>query len=455
MKRFAVFALLIASTSAAQEEKKEAPPKKILAIKGARVYTGTGAPIDGATILIENGKITAVARDAKIPDGAETIDATGKVVIPGLVDGAARCFVHSDDLMSGGSAEHDVHDLLNPFDEPSKEILQYGVTTVCVLPMARGGISGLGVVLKPGADRSAWVIKRRACLRLSMGTAGADVSTSTQRYEIYRQLKAQFEGAKAYQEMWEKYKKDLAEYETKKKQWDEQQKKKEEPKKDPPKKEEPKKEEPKKEEAKPAEEPKKPAKPRVDPRSEVLVQALKGEILVRIEAHTADMIDLALQLAAEYKLKLVLDNATEGSRVAAQIAKAKVPVFVGPVFRYGIRKVDYLNHSEATAALLAKAGVQVAIATFPDPAALLEPSAGRFLLDAAAICSGHGLSRDQALRAITIEPAKMLGVDKLVGSLEKGKSADLVILSGEPFEADTKVERTMTDGAWVYQRRVE
>lgn len=455
MLRSVVFAIALISTSAAQEEKKDPPPKgKILAIKGARVYTGAGNAIDGATILIENGRISAVGKEVKIPDGAETIDATGKVIIPGLVDGAARAFLGSEDLMTAGSAEHDVHDLLDPFDEPSKELVQYGITTVCVLPMARGGVSGLGVVIKPGADRSTWVVKRHACLRLSLGTGGADVSTSTQRYDLFRQLKAQFDGAKAYQEMWEKYHKDLAEYETKKKAWDEQQKKKEEPKKEP-KKEEPKKEEPKKDE-KPAEEPKKPQKPRTDPRSEILVKALKGELLVRIEAHTADTIELSLQLAADYKLKLIIDNATEGARLAADIAKAKVPVFVGPVFRYGIRKVDYLNHSEATAGLLAKAGVQVGIGSFPDPAAGHDGNgAGRFLLDAAAICAGKGLSKDQALRAVTIEPAKILGVDKQVGSLEKGKAADLVILSGEPFEADTKVERTMTDGAWVYQRRVE
>ncbi|MBI2202075.1 MAG: amidohydrolase family protein, partial [Armatimonadetes bacterium] len=321
--------------------------------------------------------------------------------------------------------------------------------------------SGLGVVVRPGADRKHWVLKRHACLRLSLGTGGADMSTSFHRNEVYRQLRGAFEGAKQYQEMWEKYKKDLAEYKQKKRQWDDQQKKKE-AKKDGEKKDGEKKEEKpgdKKEgDSELKEEPKKPQKPRVDPRNEVLVRAIdpKTQLLVRIEAHTADTVDWALELARDYKLRIAVDCGTEAARVAAALAQAKVPVFVGPVFRYGLRRVDYLNHSIDTAAELSKAGVTIAIASFPDPAAGHEGAgATRFLLEAAAFAAGKGLSRDQALRAVTLEPAKILGIDATVGSIEKGKAADLVILSGEPFEPGTRVERTMCDGAWIYQAKIE
>ncbi len=244
--------------------------------------------------------------------------------------------------------------------------------------------------------------------------------------------------------MWEKYRKDLSEYEQKKKQWDEQQKKKPEKKNG---------------ETQPLkEEPKKPQEPRRDPRNEVLAKAIdpKNPLLVRVEVHHADTIAWALELAHEFKLKLVLDQCTEGARLAAEIAKAKLPVVVGPVFRFGLRRVDYREHTLDCAAALAKAGVTIAIATFPDDAAGHSgPGASRFLMDAAAFASSKGLGREQALRAITLEPAKILGIDKSVGSLEIGKAADLVVLSGEPFEADTKVERTLSDGEWVFQRKID
>jgi len=141
---------------------------------------------------------------------------------------------------------------------------------------------------------------------------------------------------------------------------------------------------------------------------------------------------------------------------AGALAKEKIPVVFGPVFRYDMRRVDYLKHDPEGPALLAKAGVSVAIASHPDPAAGHHGGgASRFLLESAARCAGHGLPRDAALRAVTLEPARTLGIEASVGSIEKGKVADLVVLSGEPFEPGSRVERTMVDGAWVYQRKIE
>lgn len=444
MKRL-VAILLGLSALHAQEEKKPAPASKILAIKGAKVYTVSGAPIENAVVLIENGKISAVGADVKVPDGAEVLDAGGKVLVPGLVDPSSRLFLDSTDLWGGGSPEQDAYDLVNPFDPLYKEALQNGVTTVALLPMGRGPIGGLGVVLKPGADRAKWAVKRQAFLRLSLGSGGGDSSSSLQRYETYRSLKGLFDAAKQYKEMWEKYRKDLAEYQLKKKQWDEQQKKKSTGKPE------------EKKEGAPAElkeEPKKPQKPRKDARSEVLVRALEGQLLVRIEAHAPDSIEWAVALAGEFKLKVAIDCGTEAHRAAATLAKEKIPVVVGPLFLYGFRRVDYVNHTPECAGLLAKAGVPVAIGSFPDPAAGHSGGgATRFLGESAALAAAHGLPRDAALRAITLEPARLLGLE--TGAIEKGKAADLVLLTGEPFEPSTRVERTMSDGVWVYQRKIE
>jgi len=302
MTRLAVLLLLF--PSAAAQEEKESAKSKVVVLRGAKLYTVSGAPIENAVLVIENGKIAAVGADVKPPDGAEVVDLAGKVVIPGLVDAASRLFVGSTDLLSGGSAEQDIYDLVDPYDEDHKESLQAGVTTVCLVPYARGAVNGLAVILRPGVDRGKWILKRQACLRLSLGTGGSEFSSVVQRYESYRMLKGVLDGAKQYKETWEKYKKELAEYEQKKKKWDAQQKKK--PKKDPPKEE--KKDEGKKADEELKEEPKKPTKPRLDPKNEIFVKALEQKIPVRIEAHTADMIERAIELAKEYGLKAVIDG---------------------------------------------------------------------------------------------------------------------------------------------------
>jgi imidazolonepropionase-like amidohydrolase len=449
-------------------------------LANAKIHTVTGPPIEGGSILIENGRIKAVGKSISIPSDAKIVDLAGRVIIPGLVDIASGLFIPSDETPSGGSAEYDVVDLLDFFEETdSKEAAASGVTTICVPPPSRGSVNGLAAVVRVGAPgfRESRILKRAAALKLSLGVAFGETSSAPQRYRDYVALRDTFEGAKRYRETWDKYRKDFEEYEKKKKEWEEKKKagkKKEEPKADETKKEEPKKDEPKREEtpkaagipgdsqdppkpgpAKPAgspdgdSEPKKPPKPRTDQRSEVLLRALddKNPLPVRIEAHTVDAIELALRLADEFKLKLILEQATEGGRAAAAIAKAKVPVAVGPLFRYGLPRVDYLNHSIETAAVLAKAGVEVSIGSFPSASAGHRgPGAGRFLLEAAAWAASKGLTREQALKAVTLNPARQLGLEDQIGSIAADRLADLVILRGEPFEAGTVVERTYLAG---------
>jgi imidazolonepropionase-like amidohydrolase len=252
-----------------------------------------------------------------------------------------------------------------------------------------------------------------------VGLAPGETSTVAQRYESYAQIRQALDAAKQYREMWAKYRKDLAEFEQKK----------------------------------PPEPDKKPAKPKVDPRQESLLRALdaKPAITVRIEAHTADAIGLALKLVEDYQLHAILEGATEAYIVSDAIKKASVPVIVGPVLRVGAPSVDLSNHSVGTAASLVRKGIAVAIGSFGD-----EPGgASRFLAEAAALAASHGLTREQAVATITLEAARALGIEKSHGSLEKGKAADLVVLSGEPFDLGTVVDRTFVDGEPFYQRKGE
>ena len=471
MRYLALAIALLPFSFLAASRPQDPPARPALVLANARLYTLAGPVVDGGSILIENGRIKAVGKSISIPSDAKILDLAGRVVIPGLIDAGSGLFLQPGDSSSGGSAEHDVCDALDFFDDTApKEALASGVTTVCVAPPSRGILLGLAAVIRvhPGKTADERLLKREAALKATLGPSSGETSTAPQRYRDYVALREAFEGARKYRETWDKYRKEFEEYEKKKKEWDEKKKsapKKAEPKAEDPKKDDAKKDEPKKEEppksAPPTPaggttdaEPKKPSKPRTDPRQEVLLRALdeKNPLTVRIEAHSVDAIELALRLAEDFKLKVVLDQATEAAQAVDAIAKAKVAVAVGPVFRYGLPRVDYLNHSLDTAALLAKAGVEVSIGSFPTwNAGHRGPGAGRFLLEAAAWASSRGLTREQALQAVTLNPARQLGLADQIGSIAPDRLADLVVLKGEPFDAGTVIERTFVAGveAWT------
>jgi imidazolonepropionase-like amidohydrolase len=409
---------LLALVLALSLQASEKSPVTVL--RGAKVYTGAGAPLENASIVLENGKITAVGKDLPVPADARIIEVAGKTVIPGLIDAASRLFLPPGER-SPGSAEQNVLDGLDFYQRDYLEAVEQGVTAAYVGPASVGTVNGLGAVVR--LDAAHTVLLKDAALKLTLGASGGESSTALERYQSYPQLKQAFEAARQYVENGEKYKKDLADYEAKKA---------------------------KKEEAK------EPTKPKADLKMDVMARALdpKGTLKVRIEVHTADAITLALRLADEFKLRVVLEHATEGGAAAEAIAKARAPVVVGPLFRYGGYSVDYLNHSVGTTAALVKAGVPTAIGSFGDErAGQWGPGGSRFLAEAAAFAASRGLTREQALASITVEAAKILGIEKSHGSLEKGKAADLVILSGEPFESGTVIEQTFLDGAAVYTRR--
>ena len=400
------------------QDKAPAP----IALKGAKVYPGSGPALEGAVILLENGRITAVGKDVPIPPTAQVVDLTGKVVIPGLIDAASRLFLRVDGDRSPGSAEQRVLDGFDLHSTDVEEAREQGVTTVYVGPVSGGPVNGLGAVVHLDARRE--ILQKEAALKLTLGASGTDTSSAFERYQSYPPLRQLFEGAKQYGEAAEKYRRDLAEAEQARK------------------------------DKKP--DVKDPTKPKVDARQEVVVRCLdpKQPLTVRIEAHTADSLKLALRLIEEFKLKAVLEYATEGATVAEAISKAKVPVVSGPIFRLSPYSADYLNHTPACAALLVKAGASVALGSFGDERAGQQgPGGSRFLLESAAYAAAWGLTREQALDAVTIEAARILGIEKTHGSIEKGKVADLVVLSGEPFEAATRVERTLIQGETLHPGR--
>ena len=402
---------------------QDKPAQPFLVLRPGRLFTGHGTPLENGTVILQGGKIHAVGKDLAIPVGAVVLDLPGRTVIPGLIDSASRLMLAAGER-SPGAAEQSVLDSLDHYLPDTQEALRYGVTTVHLSPPGTGPIQGLGATLRPTPVHR--ILAKESALKVSLASQ-PETSSTAQRYEAYQQIRAAFEAARQYQKAREKYRKDLAEFDARQK-----------------------------ETAKTGASPAEPQKVRMDRRNEVLLRALdpSNPLPVRIEAHTPDAIFLALKLAEDFKLRAILENATDGTGSAEAIAASKIPVIAGPMFRYGIPQVDYLNHSVGLPGALVRAGSPLAIASFGDDrAGHPGPGGTRFLLESAALACSGGLKPETALAAVTLEAARVLGLDKTHGSIEKGKAADLVVLSGDPFDPETVVERTILDGETVYERR--
>src|SRR5207248_3270284 len=178
---------------------------------------------------------------------------------------------------------------------------------------------------------------------------------------------------------------------------------------------------------------------------EPLVEVLERRRTVHFHSHRADDLMTAVRLAREFGFELVLQHATEGYRVADELARLNVPVSLTLVDSPG-GKLEVAGLLEENAAVLDRAGVKVAINTDDSI------TESRFFLRTGAIAVRGGMSEDAALRALTLHGARMLHLDHRLGSLEKGKDADFVVLSGAPFSVYTKVLETYIDGVRVFER---
>jgi len=442
-----ILMLLAALFPASAQEKQ--PGSKPVLIKNGRIITLTGRDMPKGSILIRKGKIAAVGELVRAPRNATVIDAAGKVVLPGFVDANSALF---RDGGGGVKVDGNILDAVNLFVPGAMDsALERGVTTVALFPSPGAGISGRGAALSlvPDADVEAMTLKGDLGLRasLGLGSYGRPIG----RLREVQQLRKALKGAKAYEKSLETYEEELEEYV--KKLEERAEKKKDENGKKNGKKAE-KKEEKKEEkggkegEKKKEEELKKPKKPRRDVNKEWLVKALDGDIPLFLEVHRAADILNVLEVVEEYPVRLVIVGATESYMVADALADAGVPVVLGPVQRTLSREAnEYRNHSTGCAAALMKAGVPVVLASSGRLS-----SETRFLsLNAAAAVAG-GFCPCKALSAITIDSARILGIDDRVGSLEKGKDADIVIMSGEPLSSSSLVETVLVKGEIAFKR---
>ena len=381
-----------------------------VAITGGRVVTVTGPVLETGTVLVTDGKITAVGADVAVPDGADVIDAAGKWVLPGFIEAHGHVGVHEEAEGWAGSDTNEMTDpvtanvraldAINPADLGFRDAVGGGVLAVNVNPGSGNPIGGQTCALKCwGRTVDEMLLRAPAGLKSALGenpkrVYGEQKKTPSTRLGVAAVIRGAFVEASNY----------LARIAA--------------------------------EEGKPASE-RKPVDR--DLKLEALGLVLRREIPWRQHCHRADDIATALRIADEFGYELVIDHGTEAHLVADLLAARDVPVIIGPLFT-SRSKVELRNRSLANPGKLAAAGVTIAITT-DHPVVPIN-----FLVHQASLSVKYGLDRDTAIRALTINPARIIGVADRLGSLEPGKDGDVVVWSGDPLDVLSRVERAFLNG---------
>jgi imidazolonepropionase-like amidohydrolase len=385
-----------------------------VAIVGGRVLPITGAEIERGTVLIENGRISAVGASVTVPDDAQVVDAEGAWVLPGFIDAHAHVGVSEEaegwagqdtnEMTEPVTAQVRAIDAINPADLGFRDAIMGGVLAVNVNPGSGNPIGGQTVALKCwGRTVDQMVLRQPSGMKSALGenpkrVYGEQKKTPSTRLGTAAVIRGALVAAANYLER-----------------IDAEQRKPEA-------------------ERKPVER---------DLKLEALGLVLRKEIPWRQHCHRADDIATAIRIADEFGYDLVIDHGTEAHLLADLIAARGTPVIIGPLFT-SRSKVELRNRSLANPGRLASAGVTIAITT-DHPVVPIN-----FLVHQASLAVKDGLDRENALRALTINPARIAGIDARLGSIEPGKDADLVIWSGDPLDVLSRAVRVFIDGAEIY-----
>jgi imidazolonepropionase-like amidohydrolase len=413
--RTSMVLLLVASVGA--QGQVPGPPATF--IRGATIFTITKGTIPNGSMLLRNGRIEAVGTNLQPPRDAEVVDATGKFVTPGIID--AHVHIAADSINEGAttvSSMTGIQDVFNPTDINIYRDLAGGVTSANVLHGSANPIGGTNAVIKLRWGKTTLndflLAGAPPGIKFALGENPKDLRqgfrTGPLRYPVTRMgveyvIRDAFTRAKAYQHAWQDY---------------EQRKKKGED----------------------------VLEPRRDLQLEPLVEVLEGKRLVHAHSYRADEILMLIRIADEMGFKIAtFQHVLEGYKVAKEIAAhgAGGSTFID---MWG-GKVEMNDAIPYNPALMAANGVSVSLNS--DSA----ERSRRLNTDAAKAMHWGGVTEDQALAMITINPAKQLRIDSRVGSLEPGKDADVVIWSHHPLSTYAIAERVYIDGVVSYDRKAD
>ncbi len=368
------------------------------------------APEFRGSILIEGSKIKALGPELEAPPAAEIIEANGRLVLPGFIDAHCHVGIGEEIYRLEGDDINEMTDPLtpelraidgvNPEDEGFRDARLGGVTTVFTVPGSANVIGGTGVVLKSiGKIVDKMILREPAGLKVAFGENPKAVYGEQKKMPMTRMgtaalLRQALVDAQTYME-----KLSLGEDDPDK-------------------------------------------KPERDLGMENIIRVLNKEIPLRAHAHRTDDIITAIRIAREFEVDLVIEHCTEGHKIAQELAEFGYPCVVGPSL-VNRAKVELKEKTFKTPGVLARAGVKVAIMTDHSVTPIEQ------LPLCAALAVRDGMDVEEALKAITINPAEILGVSPRVGSLEPGKDADIVIWSDHPFTLNGRPECVLINGRTV------
>lgn len=380
-------------------------PAQTYAITGGRVFPVSGPPIENGTVVIQDGRITAVGADVAVPQGAQRIDASGKWVTPGLINPATQLGLieigavgDTRDASARGrgdaiNASFTAWLGVNPASVLLAPARDQGVTSVVVLPSG-GLIAGQAALIDVLEDTAVSAMVRRAPIAMVAQVNNPQGAGTAASAELLVKLREVLDDTRAYAQRRAEYERgatrDLLAR-------------------------------------------------RID--LEAMIPVVRGQLPLLVNADSRADIEAALDLAEEYDLRLIIGGGTDAWQIASRLATARVPVMAGAM--NNIPAFSALGARQDNPALLRQAGVQVLlVGTGNDPLTFNV----RNITQEAGNAVAYGMDWNEALRAITLAPAEVFGVADRIGTLRAGLDANVVVWSGDPFEFGSRAEQVFIRG---------
>ena len=375
----------------------------MIALINGKLYTITDGIIERGTVLLEGNKIVAVGADVQVPADAQIIDVEGRIITPGFIDAHTHIGIDEEihqpigddcnEMTEPNTAELRAMDAINYRDLSFQDAVKAGITTVMITPGSANVFGGLITVMKTyGKTYKDMLIDGEAGLKMAFGenpkrVYGEKDKTPSTRMATMAIARQGFYEAKEY---------------LKKSEEDRE----------------------------------------FSLQTEHIAKALDGGIPVRAHAHRADDIMTAIRLRDEFNLNLVVEHCTDGHLIVDELKEAGVAVTVGPSLS-NRAKVEMENVTFRTPGVLASAGIDVAIIT-DAPCTPIQ-----YLPICAGMAMREGMTEEDAFKALTITPAKILNVDDRLGSLTAGKDADIVVWENYPLEIMGRANMVFVNGTQV------